>query len=108
MRKWLCGVPNNFCNGAMAQVGNASMRVHSSPAEARKCYINYMIKHKGWHRCESSNELRKECEPRLILTKASKFGTPLRMGKRSEGGRSSKRLTWKRHQGGAIGEGVPE
>lgn len=79
----LCGVPSEFCSGALAQLSNGlkgrGHRCHAGPHEAFKCHGNYLVKI-GYERL-SSREYRKEGEPIRVLTKPCRFGSKMRPGK---------------------------
>jgi len=80
----LCGVPAEFCSGAMAQLSNGlkgrGYRCHPSPMECFKCHRNYLLK-TGWVQISSREFQPKEGGPIRVLTKPSRFGSRMRPGK---------------------------
>ena len=84
---YLCPTPKSHCNGSIgnysASLDKKGIKNHGSSEEAMKCYAKYLIS-EGYKRI-SPREFRKEGEPIIVLTKASRFGARLRSGKAGEG-----------------------
>ena len=103
--KHLCGVPTVYCKGTKQQLNSGFAKVHNSPQEAFKCHKNWLVS-KGYKKVGEREFLAPESEGGgvRVLTKKSRFGCPLRQGKRGEaGGAKSSRLTFNKAQtGGGI------
>ena len=86
MNRWMCGVPEAHCNGAMTKV-NARLRgackTHGSPEQAFECRAKYLVNVEGYEKI-GAREFRREGEPVLVLTKKSRYGARLRTGKMNE------------------------
>lgn len=80
--KVLCGVPKDQCQGAGYQTDQhlGTNKAHANSTEAFKCYAHYLVTYEGYTRI-GSREFRKDGHPVLVLTKKSRFGGRLRMGK---------------------------
>lgn len=102
MRKYLCGVPRQHCCGSFS-VLNAAMpqgtKVHNSTIDAFKCMATYLIS-QGYKQV-GSREFKRGDEPRLVLTRKSKYGASLRMGKNQDG--TGKRVMPRGRKGSARG-----
>lgn len=79
MRRTRCGVPYDECNGAMCSLDKHSVKVHADPFEAFACYTAY-LKKQGYQKV-GERAFRLGEGPVLILTKKSRFGQQLRLGK---------------------------
>ena len=82
-KRYLCGVPDNYCQGSLTQSCNGlgkSCRSHGSPMQAFSCYANYLIK-QGYKQVGPREFSSPNNGPIVVLTKKSKFGTMLRGGK---------------------------
>lgn len=90
-RRFMCGTPTNLCEGSKCAMNAAlgksfQQKAHSSRPEAFRCYKRYLIKHEGYLATNDSlRELSHPERPRLILSKQSKFGQELRLGKNADG-----------------------
>ena len=88
--KYICGVPNARCSGGTILTnssiggGTNQMKAHSDPVEAFKCHKK-MLLDDGWKQRGSREFSPPGGGPIKVLTKQSKFGTRLRMGKNQEG-----------------------
>ena len=95
-----CPTPKDHCTGGK-RLTNASMRqkgirYHQTHNEAYKCYRRYLVVILG-HEDMGNREFRPPGGgPRVMLTKKSRFGTSMRLGK--EGGRWQPAL----HHGGTV------
>lgn len=104
--KVLCGVPKGHCQGGRTTVNhNDAAKAHGSHSEAFRCMAHYLVKILGYTRIGSREFINPNDGYVNVLTKKSRYGILLRRGKSAEG-MSSKRFTYKRHCGGAIGDGI--
>lgn len=81
-----CGVPENECTGSLMQTSQkhqGSKKGHPDGHAARRCFVNYMIRVKGYKRGNKSNELipPNPDDPVMVLTRVSRFGAKFRKGK---------------------------
>lgn len=96
MLKFLCGCPQEHCNGSNMAVNqglkhSGGMRkVHSSSKEAFKCYSAWMVA-QGYTRL-TNQEYYKPGHPIVMLNKQGKFGAVLRIGKGMEGSSKGNRF----------------
>lgn len=99
---YYCGCPVDQCSGSASGNVSASMRsikrkIHGSRAEARRCYINHLLK-QGYRRSDNSSTfLPPEGSdlPAIVISKLTKFGGELRTGK-------EKRYMPKNRTGGMV------
>jgi len=80
--RYLCGVPEHQCQGAVTKVSpswRGSMKSHASSEEAFRCYRRYLL-NQGYEQV-GPREFKREGEPITVLPKKSRFGSPLRKGK---------------------------
>lgn len=83
-KKYLCPTPQEQCTGRLVSMNNffnytKNAKVHVSPDAAFACYVGY-LKSTGHTRVSSREFLRPE-GGLLLLTRRSRFGTALRLGK---------------------------
>ena len=85
MRVHACGVPGEHCKGSAVVINKAGAKAHKTPQEAFKCRRKYLIA-QGYTPV-GNRELRDPLTGEVtVLTKPSRFGAPLRLGKRGEQG----------------------
>lgn len=97
MKQFLCGVPDDQCNGSYRIVnarmrvvrGRDSVKLHSSPEDAFTCYRRYLLAI-GYKQI-GSREFETPSGSILVLNKKSHFGATLRPGKTGTTGNKSKR-----------------
>lgn len=80
---YICGVPEASCSGALKSVSHGlglHKKVHVSPEQAFNCNARYLIK-QGYTRIGRKEFFPPDGGPIIILTRSSKFGMPLRVGK---------------------------
>jgi hypothetical protein len=80
-QRFLCGVPERECQGSHTQLPvkwPGSRKSHASRKEAKKCYTRYM-QGQGYEKVHGG--LQKDDGPVIVLSKESKFGGRLRLGK---------------------------
>lgn len=100
MRRYLCGVKEG-CSAPKLETPLAQpMRLHSSPEEAFECKVAELI-NQGYTRI-GGREFSKNGGPILVITKRSRFGGMMRMGKSAEGSQTSKRCAFMKRTGGII------
>jgi len=102
MLRYLCGTPDHKCGGTTLQVDKRLRKVHASSEDAFACFRRYLIS--MGYTSVGPRELASPDDGRvLVLTKKSKFGGALRVGKTAD--KSGKRLTFNwvhGHTGGCI------
>lgn len=105
MYRVLCGVPEGDCHGSMAGASFAiggfqvkARKMHSSHDEAFNCYIAWKQR-LGYKRIGPREMEPKDGGPILVLTKRSRFGARLRLGK---GGANVSSRFMPRRGGGVI------
>lgn len=102
----MCGVPYADCCGSTSMmpksISQGGKKVHNTTQEAYRCMRRYLIK-QGYEEI-GRGEFRKPGEPVKLLSKQSKFGTPLRKGKSPQDGKGGNRYTLKYTNSGYIGE----
>ena len=81
----MCQTPQALCCGAKTGTSQSlnrkdSMKAHSSPEEAFKCYSNY-LQSIGYERVGSREFRPPDGGPIEILTKKCRYGARLRRGK---------------------------
>lgn len=106
MRRFLCGVPGDSCTGTLLTVNKDGQRMHATPQEAFACFKMYLIR-RGYKQVGAREFAAPESGQITLLTRPSKFGTPLRLGKQGEAGTGidGKRWTYLRKGGaGCIAE----
>lgn len=86
-QRFYCGVPTKQCQGSTI-IQNRGLtgkiaRGHVTNEEAFECYRRWLIS-QGYERI-GPREYALPGEPILILTKRTKFGTRMRLGKSQEG-----------------------
>lgn len=85
MRKYLCGNPTAECGGSTCIISGANVtKAHSSSEEAFKCFARNLIR-KGYTKVGEREYKAPNDGAILLLTKKSRFGTPLRKGKTGGG-----------------------
>lgn len=82
----LCGVPNEHCSGSKLVTDHNGFpsKCHTSHSQAYKCYVKYLIKVLGYRRSDSARTFLPPVgsdEYARVLTKQSRFGGRLRLGK---------------------------
>lgn len=101
MRAYMCGVPREECRSGVKQVDKDSIPAHATPDGAFRCHADHLIR-AGFTRLSPREFVNPKTGCVRVLTRPSKFGAPLRLGKRGdkEGGTmSGNRLTFKRGHG---------
>lgn len=82
MRFHMCGTPSHECSGAKRIVPwPGDVRAHEDPAAAFKCHKSYLIR-LGFTEVGRRELVNPETGAIRVLTKPSRFGAPLRQGKR--------------------------
>lgn len=82
--KFLCPTPQGQCTGKLVSMNNffnmtKNAKVHASPQAAFECYCRHL--EKTGHERVSTREYRQPGGGILLLTKQSRFGTKVRLGK---------------------------
>ena len=82
--RYLCPTPREDCTGKTVSMNNLfhylkNAKVHASPQAAYECYCHYLAR--TGHEQISQREYRQPKGGILILTKRSRFGTRVRLGK---------------------------
>lgn len=85
MRRWLCGVPGESCTGALLTVNKEGRRMHATPQEAFACFKRHLTD-RGYTPIGTREFAAPHTGEITLLSRPSKFGTPLRLGKRGEAG----------------------
>ena len=83
--KFLCPTPREECTGKTVSMNNffcqsKNAKVHASPQAAFTCYCHYLDK-TGHERLSVREYRRPNGGGILLLTKQSRFGTKVRLGK---------------------------
>lgn len=104
----MCPTPKDKCCGSLITATNGmrgSVMCHNTSEEAHKCYSMYLIS--AGYKQIGQREFLTPDNTILVLNKKSKFGQPVRAGKRGEkgGGGSSSRCVIKQRgkTGGTTG-----
>ena len=95
MRARVCGVPKASCSGSdrisskgIRQGNSMSIRCHSTPEEAFRCMVNYLVHVQGYTRIGSREFSPPDGGPIKVLTKKARYGAELRGGKSGDVGTS--------------------
>ena len=84
MNKYLCPTPREFCTGKLSSMNNffnhtKNAKLHGTPQAAFECYVRF-LELNGYERV-GHREFRRPGEPILVLTRQSRFGARVRLGK---------------------------
>lgn len=91
-KRYTCGTPMEHCTGQELGHKSAMLRLegprkaHTSRREAYKCTARYLVRVLGYTQGRN-HEFHKEGHPCRVLTRPSRFGGELRVGKCLESGR---------------------
>lgn len=103
MKRSVCGVPELSCNGGLVTMNagwpNKSAKVHNTPNEAFRCHCKW-LRALGFKQIGSREFEDPHSGAVRVLTKPSRFGGVLRMGK-GEGKQTAARCVPLRG-GGAV------
>ena len=84
MNKYLCPTPREVCTGKLTSMNNfynrtKNAKLHGSPQAAFDCYVRYLLL--TGHVRVAAREFRQPQGGILLLTRQSRFGTRVRLGK---------------------------
>jgi hypothetical protein len=86
MNKFLCPTPREHCTGKLVSMNNffthhkpQNAKVHGTPQSAFECYCHYL--EMTGHVRLSQREYRQPQGGILLLTRQTRFGTKVRLGK---------------------------
>lgn len=84
MNKFLCPTPREHCTGKLVSMNNffnqpKNAKLHGSPQAAFDCYCRYL--ELTGHERVGQREYRQPQGGILLLTRQSRFGTKVRLGK---------------------------
>ena len=81
--RYLCGVPDEHCTGGELKTDQALQhkKCHTSPQEAFKCHVRYLINVLGFKRLGAREFINPESGYVRVLPKSTRFGGRLRSGK---------------------------
>ena len=82
--KYLCPTPREHCTGKTTSMNNffnqpKNAKLHGTPSAAFDCYVSFL--EKTGHQRLAQREFRRPEGGILLLTKRSRFGTKVRLGK---------------------------
>jgi len=84
----MCGTPNQHCSGSTLTTNtflrSASPKGHPTHEAAYRCYRSYLIRELGYTDIGSRTFRPPNGGPLRVLTRKSKFGASLRLGKMGE------------------------
>lgn len=103
--KVFCGTPKSFCSGAHTIMNagfnnDKAAKLHDDHEQAFACYSRYLVAEQQ-HKRVGSREFETPSGSILVLTKKSKFGAKMRMGKNQN--KEGKRFMPQQHNGAIIG-----
>lgn len=82
--KYLCGTPVENCGGSLGILSNGfkgkGYKLHNSPVEAFRCASRHLVKI-GFEKLSSREFRAPDGSGIRVLTKPSRFGSPMRAGK---------------------------
>ena len=104
MRKYTCGVPKEHCFGSSNFVVNITSitKIHCSSEEAFNCHARWLVNVLGYKRIGSREFDLQNGSPIRVLTKKSRFGGVLRIGKHGEGAKTKRLVPRHNALGGLI------
>ena len=104
MRKYTCGVPKEHCSGSANFVINviSLAKVHDSSVEAFNCHAKWLGK-LGYKRVGAREFDLGDGSPIRVLTKKSRFGGILRIGKHEKTAKTKRLVPRHEALGGIIG-----